>query len=102
MVLEDPTLIPNMSEEALRMVSPVIHMRRTATSEDTELNGQQIAKDEKLVLWYGAANRDPDIFPNPDTFDMHRKNVDKHIAFGHGVPQVSRLTNCQNATTAGL
>ena len=38
-----------MSEEALRMVSPVIHMRRTAT-EDTELNGQQIAKDEKLVL----------------------------------------------------
>ena len=96
MVLEDPALIPNMSEEALRMVSPVIHMRRTAT-EDTELNGQQIAKDEKLVLWYGAANRDPDIFPNPDTFDMHRKNVDKHIAFGHGVHKClgSRIAKMQ-------
>lgn len=84
MVLNDPSLIPRMSEEALRMVSPVIHMRRTAT-EDTELNGQRIAKDEKLVLWYGAANRDPSIFPNPDVFDMHRDNVEKHMAFGHGV-----------------
>lgn len=84
MVLDDPSLIPQMSEEALRMVSPVMHMRRTAT-EDTELNGQRIAKDEKVVLWYGAANRDPDIFPDPDTFNMHRDNVEKHIAFGHGV-----------------
>lgn len=84
MVLDDPSLIPQMSEEALRMVSPVIHMRRTAT-EDTELNGQQIAKDEKLVLWYGAANRDPSVFPDPDRFDMHRDNVEKHVAFGHGV-----------------
>jgi len=84
MVLKDPSLIPQMSEEALRMVSPVMHMRRTA-SEDTELNGQRIAKDEKVVLWYGAANRDPDIFPDPDTFNLHRDNVDKHIAFGHGV-----------------
>lgn len=84
MVLDDPSLIPQMSEEALRMVSPVIHMRRTAT-EDAVVNGQQIAKDEKLVLWYGAANRDPEIFPEPDKFDMHRPNVEKHLAFGHGV-----------------
>lgn len=84
MVLDDSSLIPQMSEEALRMVSPVIHMRRTAT-EDTELNGQKIAKDEKLVLWYGAANRDPNVFPNPDQFDITRSNVEKHLAFGHGV-----------------
>ena len=84
MVLDDPSLIPRMSEEALRMVSPVMHMRRTAI-EDTVLNGQAIAKDEKVVLWYGAANRDPNVFPNPDTFNMHRDNVEKHIAFGHGV-----------------
>ncbi len=83
-VLDDPSLIPRMSEEALRMVSPVMHMRRTAL-EDTELNGQKIAKDEKVVMWYGAGNRDPEIFPNPDVFDMTRDNVDKHIAFGHGV-----------------
>ena len=84
LVLDDPSLIPAMSAEALRMVSPVMHMRRTAT-DDTELNGQKIAKDEKLVLWYGAANRDPDVFPDPDRFDILRKNADKHIAFGHGV-----------------
>ena len=84
MVLDDPTLIPQMSEEALRMVSPVKHMRRTAL-EDVELNGQKIAKDEKVVMWYGAGNRDPSVFPNPDVFDMTRENVGKHIAFGHGV-----------------
>lgn len=84
MVLDDPSLIPRMSEEALRMVSPVKHMRRTAL-EDTELNGQRIAKDEKVVMWYGGGNRDPDVFPNPDVFDLTRDNVDKHIAFGHGV-----------------
>ena len=84
MVLEDPSLIPRMSDEALRLISPVKHMRRTAL-EDIELNGQMIAKDEKVVMWYGADNRDADIFPDPDRFDMMRDNVDKHIAFGHGI-----------------
>ena len=84
MVLSDPSLIPQMSEEALRMVSPVKHMRRTAM-EETELNGQRIAKDEKVVMWYGAGNHDPDVFSNPDIFDMTRENVGKHIAFGHGI-----------------
>ncbi|MEM6947354.1 MAG: cytochrome P450 [Pseudomonadota bacterium] len=84
MVLSDPSLIPRMSDEALRMVSPVKHMRRTAL-EDTEIAGQAIAKDEKVVMWYGAGNRDPDIFPDPDVFDMTRDNVSKHIAFGHGI-----------------
>ena len=96
MALDDPSLIPNMSEEALRMVSPVIHMRRTAM-ENTELNGQPIAKDEKVVLWYGAANRDPELFPDPDTFNMHRENVDKHLSFGHGVHKClgSRIAKMQ-------
>jgi hypothetical protein len=84
MVLSDRSMIPAMSQEALRLVSPVVHMRRTAL-EDTELNGQKIAKDEKVVLWYGAANRDPSVFPDPDRMDMTRENVDKHLAFGHGV-----------------
>lgn len=84
MVLADRSLIPRMNNEALRMISPVMHMRRTAM-QDTELNGQKIAKDEKVVLWYGAANRDPDVFPDPDRMNMMRENVDKHIAFGHGV-----------------
>ena len=96
MILEDPSLIPLMSEEALRMTSPVVHMRRTAT-ENTELNGQEIAENEKVVLWYGAANRDPDIFPEPDQFNLHRTNVDKHLAFGHGVHKClgSRIAKMQ-------
>jgi len=96
MVLDDPSLIPQMSEEALRMVSPVIHMRRTAT-EETELNGQRIARDEKLILWYGAANRDPEIFPEPDRINMLRDNAEKHLAFGHGVHKClgSRIAKMQ-------
>ena len=84
MIIDDPSLIPKMSHEALRLVSPVITMRRTATKE-TEIAGQQIAENEKVIMWYGAANRDPDVFPDPDRFDMHRPNVEKHLAFGHGV-----------------
>ncbi len=82
-VLADKDLVPNMTHEAIRMISPVQHMRRTAL-QDTELNGQRIAKDEKVVLWYPAANRDPAAFSNPDVFDIERENVDKHLAFGHG------------------
>ena len=59
-------------------------MRFTAI-EDTELNGQRIAKDEKVIMWYGAANRDPSVFENPDVFDLTRDNVEKHMAFGLGV-----------------
>jgi len=58
-------------------------MRRTA-AQDTELAGQKIAKDEKVILWFGAANRDPDVFENPDRFDILRPNAAKHFAFGHG------------------
>ena len=96
MVIDDPTLIPKMTQEALRLVSPVQYMRRTAI-EDTELNGQKIAKDEKVVMWYGAGNRDPRVFPNPNTFDMMRPNVDKHLAFGHGVHKClgSRIAQMQ-------
>ena len=96
MVIDDPALIPKMTQEALRLVSPVQYMRRTAM-EDTELNGHKIAKDEKVVMWYGAANRDPRIFPNPDQFDMMRPNVDKHLAFGHGVHKClgSRIAQMQ-------
>ncbi len=73
----------HMVPEALRMVSPVMHMRRTTTRE-AEINGQKIGENEKVVLFYGAANRDPDIFPNPDQFDLDRPNKDDHLAFGLG------------------
>lgn len=95
-IREDPALIPKMLDESLRMTSPVMHMRRT-TTQDTELRGQKIAKDEKVVLWYGAANRDPDVFPDPDRFDIMRPNAAKHLAFGHGAHKClgSRVANLQ-------
>ena len=96
MVINAPELIPKMLQESLRMVSPVQYMSRIAM-EDTELNGQKIAENERVVMWYGAANRDPDIFPDPDRFDMMRDNVDKHLAFGHGVHKClgSRIAQMQ-------
>ena len=78
-----PALLPNAANEFIRMVSPVIYMRRTAT-KDTELAGQKIAEDEKIVMYYGAANRDPAVFADPDTLDIARPNADKHLAFGYG------------------
>lgn len=82
-LLVNAELIPNMVHEAIRMVSPVMYMRRTAT-EDTEIRGQKIARGEKVLLYYGAANRDPAKFENPDVFDIHRANAKDHIAFGTG------------------
>ena len=83
LLLSDKALLPNFINETVRCVSPVIHMRRT-TLEETEINGQKIGAYEKIALWYGAANRDPDIFANPDKFDILRENADKHLAFGIG------------------
>ncbi len=95
-VLADRSLIPNMVHEIVRMVSPVMYMRRTAL-KDTEIRGQKIAKGEKIVMWYGAANRDPEVFADPDTFDITRDNAAKHIAFGMGahVCMGQRIANMQ-------
>lgn len=82
-LISNPSLLPNMVEEAVRHVTPVIHMRRTAL-RDTELGGQKIAEGEKIVMWYGAANRDPSVFPDPDVFDLDRRNAGDHLAFGMG------------------
>ena len=83
LLMQNKDLIPNFINETVRCVSPVIHMRRT-TLEETEINGQRIGAHEKVALWYGAANRDPAIFENPDEFNILRKNADKHLAFGIG------------------
>lgn len=71
-------------EELLRWVSPVVYMRRTAT-EDTELGGKQITAGDKVVMYYGSANRDPAVFDRPDELDLSR-TPNPHIAFGGGGP----------------
>ena len=82
-LLGNMELLPNMANEAIRLISPVIYMRRT-TKEETQIGDQKIAPQEKVVLYYGAANRDPKIFSNPDKFDIERENAKKHLAFGYG------------------
>jgi cytochrome P450 len=78
----DPSLIPGAREELLRIVSPVIYMRRTATV-DTEIAGQKIRAGDKVVRYFGAANHDERQFPDPDRIDI-RREPNTHIAFGAG------------------
>ena len=78
-----PELLGNAADEFIRLVSPVIYMRRTAL-KDTEIAGQKVAEGEKVIMYYGAANRDAAVFENPDTLDVARPNANKHIAFGYG------------------
>jgi cytochrome P450 len=77
--------LPAAVEELLRWVSPVVYMRRTA-QHDTSLGGVPIAEGQKVVMYYGSANRDPDAFgPTADRLDLARTPND-HIAFGGGGP----------------
>jgi cytochrome P450 len=79
----NPELIANAVDEMIRWTSPVRHFMRTAQA-DTEIEGTKIAKGDWIYLSYLAANRDPAIFENPNTFDIERSNADRHLAFGFG------------------
>jgi cholest-4-en-3-one 26-monooxygenase len=81
MVIEDPSLVPSVVEESLRMFPAFAHFARTAT-RDTELNGQRIEEGEKLVMWYPSSNRDETRYEDPDRFDVRRDP--EHQAFGAG------------------
>ncbi|HVK72087.1 MAG TPA: cytochrome P450 [Kofleriaceae bacterium] len=81
-LMADPTLIDTAVEEMLRWVTPVIHFRRTAT-RDVELRGEQIKEGDKVVLYYTSANRDEEVFTDPQVFDVGRTPND-HLAFGIG------------------
>ena len=77
-----PGRLASAREELLRYASPVIYMRRTAT-RDTSIGGTRIAEGDKVVMYFGAANRDPDKFDDPDTLDLARE-PNEHVAFGGG------------------
>jgi cytochrome P450 len=77
-----PARLPSAREELLRWTSPVIYMRRTAR-KDVELAGQPIREGDKVVMYFGAANRDPAVFEAPETLDLARAD-NPHIAFGTG------------------
>jgi cytochrome P450 family 142 subfamily A polypeptide 1 len=81
-LIDDPSLIPSAVEEIVRYVSPVLNFARTAT-QDTELRGRTIKQGEKILLMYPSANRDADVFVEPDTFKVDR-DPNPHVAFGIG------------------
>jgi cholest-4-en-3-one 26-monooxygenase len=83
-LVADRSLIRSATEEMLRFVTPVMNFRRQTTMP-IEIRGQKIGENEKVVFFHISANRDEDIFENPDTFDITR-NPNPHMAFGGGGP----------------
>ncbi len=80
---EDRALAEFAIEETLRYESPVQLLTRTVT-RDIEIDGQKIQRGERVAVSYGAANRDPAAFPDPDTFSLER-DQSRHLGFGAGV-----------------
>jgi cytochrome P450 len=80
-VREDPSMVPAVVEESLRMFPAFAHFARTAT-RDTELHGQAIREGEKVVMWYASSNRDETRYEDADSFDVTRNP--EHQAFGAG------------------
>ncbi|MGB0388656.1 MAG: cytochrome P450 family protein [Ardenticatenaceae bacterium] len=80
----EPELMPDAVEELLRFSGPVTVTERSYTTEDITLHGVTIPKGEVVLPLLGAANRDPAVFDNPDTFDITR-TPNKHLGFGQGI-----------------
>ncbi|KMO67991.1 cytochrome P450 [Mycolicibacterium chlorophenolicum] len=78
----DPTLMAGAVEEILRYDNPLHYFRRTALV-DTELGGTHIAAGDKVAMYYTSANRDEDVYPDAQTFDIRRR-PNPHVSFGMG------------------
>jgi len=77
----DPAAVPVVIEEMLRLVSPVLSFGRTVT-RDTEIRGRRLRAGQQVLMLYGAANRDPEVFEDPEAFRPGRPQ--QHLAFGIG------------------
>jgi len=80
-LLDDPSLLNSAIEEMVRMVSPVNNFGRTVT-RDTTLRGKQIEEGQSVLLVYPSANRDAEVFEDPDAFRIERNPI--HLGFGVG------------------
>jgi cytochrome P450 len=83
-VRADRSLVPSAVEELLRYSSPVWFFRRTATA-DVQVRGVDIAAGDRVTIWFAAANRDPQHYPDPHRFDLARNPSDS-LTFGRGGP----------------
>ncbi|MEX1670079.1 cytochrome P450 [Zhongshania guokunii] len=80
----DRSLVPNMTEEVLRYLSPIQFLFRQSISE-TQVAGVTIPKDATVLAMYASANRDESVFKNADQLDVRRENLRQHTAFGWGI-----------------
>ncbi len=83
-ICAEPALIPNAVEEGLRLCGAVTAWRRVALV-DMEISGQAIPAGSEILLSFAAANRDEAVFPDPDTYDVRRKNAHRHLTLGGGI-----------------
>lgn len=79
----DPSLWANAIQELLRYDGPVVFWSRAA-KEDVTLGGKQIKAGQIVSVSLAAANRDPEVFPEPDKLDISRNNSSKHVSFSYG------------------
>ena len=80
----DPSLAAAAVEETLRFESSQISWRRI-TTQDTTLAGVDLPAGTRLYLNFASANHQPDVFDDPETFDIHRDTANRHISFGKGI-----------------
>ena len=83
-LVADPSLVANAVEETLRYESSQVSWRRV-TTQPTTLAGIDLPAGTRLFLNFASANRQPDLFDDPNTFDIHRKTANQHISFGKGI-----------------
>lgn len=83
-ICKDPQLIPNAVEEILRFSPSIVAWRRRAM-EDAEVGGVQFKKGDNLLLVMGSGNRDEEMFPNGESFDIDRNNAGQHLSMGSGI-----------------
>jgi cytochrome P450 len=83
LVEDDPALLPNAVEESLRLEPAAAVIDRYAT-RDVQLGDAPIGKRELVTISIAGANRDPDVFPDPDRFDVRRENARHQLAFAAG------------------
>jgi len=79
---QDPALLDSAIEEILRF-SPAVHSFRRTATQPMEIRSEKVPENAKLIMWYPSANRDEDVFSDPQRFDIRRSPND-HVAFGYG------------------
>jgi cytochrome P450 len=83
-LVADPELATNAVEETLRFESSQVAWRRIAT-QDTSIGGVEVPAGTRIFLNFAAANHQPEVFADPDVFDIHRDRANRHISFGKGI-----------------